>query len=133
MIASDNTIIWLARYEFGDYSYIAVFNISDARQTIHYEWKDLGLAANSYSMRDLWLRKNLHSATSLDVTLEPHASVLFQGGVDGIGQEDREALEEFQSTSKKNFCTRPQAPAATPPRSGNPNCLGTLAANTVIS
>jgi hypothetical protein len=80
-IASDNTIIWLARPEVGDDTYIAVFNISDVRETIHYDWKDLGLTANSYSMRDLWLRKNLHSATSLDVTLEPHASVLFQASV----------------------------------------------------
>jgi alpha-galactosidase len=81
VIAADNTIVWLARPEYGDDFYIAVFNISDARQIIHYEWKDLGLAANSYKLRDLWLRKNLHSAASLDVTLEPHASVLFQASV----------------------------------------------------
>jgi hypothetical protein len=42
----------------------------------YYEWKDLGLAANSYR-----LRKNLQSAASLDVTLEPHASVLFQASL----------------------------------------------------
>jgi hypothetical protein len=47
----------------------------------YYEWKDLGLAANSYRLRDLWLRKNLQSAASLDVTLEPHASVLFQASL----------------------------------------------------
>jgi hypothetical protein len=81
VIAADNTIVWLARPEFGDDFYIAVFNISDAQQTIHYEWKDLGLTANSYKLRDLWLRKNLHFAASLDVTLQQHASVLFQASV----------------------------------------------------
>ena len=81
VIAADDTIVWLARPEFGDDFYIAVFNISDARQTIHYEWKDLGLAANSYRLRDLWLRKNLQSAASLNVTLEPHASVLLQASL----------------------------------------------------
>ena len=76
----DNTIVWLARSELDD-SYIAVFNISDALQTVHYEWKDIGLAANSYKLRDLWLRENLHCATSLNVTLQPHASVLFRAAV----------------------------------------------------
>ena len=80
VITSDNTIVWLGHSELDD-PYIAVFNISDALQTVHYEWKDIGLAANSYKLRDLWLRENLHCATSLNVTLEPHASVLFRATV----------------------------------------------------
>jgi len=80
VITSDNTIVWLGHSELDD-PYIAVFNISDALQTVHYEWKDIGLAANSYKLRDLWLRENLHCATSLNITLEPHASVLFRATV----------------------------------------------------
>jgi alpha-galactosidase len=78
VIASEGATVWLARPESGDDAYIAIFNISDARRAIRYEWKDLGLAAQGYKLRDLWLRKNLGVATSLDVTLEPHASVLFR-------------------------------------------------------
>jgi alpha-galactosidase len=78
VITSDHIIVWLSRPESGGDSYLAVFNVSESRQTIRYDWKDLGLAAGRYNLRDLWRHKNLHATASLDVTLEPHASALFR-------------------------------------------------------
>ena len=77
-ITSDNVIVWLSRPDSGDGFYIAAFNVSDSRRSVHYTWKDLGLTEGSYSLRDLWLHKNLRAAATLDVVLEPHASALFR-------------------------------------------------------
>jgi len=92
VITTENTAVWLARR--GEYQmsegrvsegrggnpnyYLAVFNIGDSEQTIHYEWKDLGLKGARYRVRSLWERKNTGSARSLTVTLRPHASALYQ-------------------------------------------------------
>ncbi len=77
VVTTDKTAIWLARSE-GKNQYLAIFNIGDAEQTIHYEWKDIGLAEKSYKLRDLWEHKNLGKAKSLDVKLQPHATVLYR-------------------------------------------------------
>ena len=57
---------------------MAVFNLDDSEQTLHYEWKDLGLEAGSYRLRDLWEQRELSPATSLTVKLRPHASILYR-------------------------------------------------------
>jgi|HubBroStandDraft_6_1064221.scaffolds.fasta_scaffold07718_4 alpha-galactosidase len=86
VISNDTTAIWVARrgpsiadeHSHGRSYYLAVFNIGDKEQTIHYEWKDLELSAASYKVRDLWERKNAAPAPSLTVRLQPHASVLYE-------------------------------------------------------
>ena len=78
VLTTDKTAVWLAQPEHGTGNYLAVFNLGDSEQTIHYEWKDLGLKDASYKVRDLWERKNAGPARSLTVTLRPHASVLYQ-------------------------------------------------------
>jgi hypothetical protein len=84
VITTGTTAIWVAKR--GDLQlditpdqsyYVAVFNVSDNDQTIHYEWKDLGLTEKSYELRDLWDRKNLDKTQSLTVKLRPHASALY--------------------------------------------------------
>jgi hypothetical protein len=77
-ITTENVVIWSAKADPGKDSYLAVFNISDVDQTIRYEWKDLGLAARSFKVRDLWEHKDLGSAGTLEVTLRPHASALYR-------------------------------------------------------
>ena len=57
---------------------LSVFNISDTAQTVHYVWRDLGLSAPGYRLRDLWTHTDLGSATSVEITLPPHASVLYR-------------------------------------------------------
>jgi alpha-galactosidase len=78
VITSDNVIVWVSHPESGSDSYVAVFNVSDSRQSVRHNWKDLSLSEGSYKLRDLWLHKNLGAAAALDVALEPHASVLFR-------------------------------------------------------
>jgi len=78
VVTTGKTAIWLARPENEHGYYLAVFNIGDSEQTIHYEWKDLGLTGSSYRLRDLWERKNAGSAAWLNVRLRPHASALYR-------------------------------------------------------
>src|SRR6266849_2220640 len=82
VISTDSIVIWTARPQSGrnsgrDY-YVAIFNISDTAQTVHYAWSDLGLAAPGYRLRDLWTHTDHGSATSVEITLPPHASVLYR-------------------------------------------------------
>ena len=82
VITTDNIVIWTARPQFSrdsgrDY-YVAVFNISDTVQTVHYAWSDLGLPAPSYRLRDLWTHTDIGSATSVEITVPSHASVLYR-------------------------------------------------------
>jgi len=78
VITTDSVVIWTARPESGRDSYIAVFNISDSAQAVHYTWSDLGLTAPRYKLRDLWGRTEMGSATSLRITLPPHGSILYR-------------------------------------------------------
>jgi len=78
VITTDNIVIWTARPESGKASYVAIFNISDTARTVHYAWSDLGLLAPSYTLRDLWTHENIGSATSVEITLPAHASVLYR-------------------------------------------------------
>jgi hypothetical protein len=83
VINTDNIVIWTSRPESGRGSardrYVAVFNISDTAQTVRYTWSALGLPAPGYRLRDLWTHKDIiGSATSLEITLPAHASVLYR-------------------------------------------------------
>ena len=82
VITTDTIVIWTARPQsgkgFGTDYYVAVFNISDTAQTVHYGWRDLRLSARSYRLRDLWTHGDIGSATSLEINLPPHASVLYR-------------------------------------------------------
>ncbi len=78
VITTDKSIVWTARAESGDDYYIAIFNISQAEQSLHYEWKDLGLLSGTYAVRDLWTSSNKPNVSAIDVTLRPHASVLYR-------------------------------------------------------
>ena len=80
VITTDNIVIWTARPHSSRDSYVAVFNISDTAQRVHYRWSDLGLSGAGYRLRDLWTHTNIGSAASLEITLQPHASVLYRAG-----------------------------------------------------
>jgi hypothetical protein len=78
VVSTEDLVIWTARPESGSDFYIAVFNLRDTTQTVHYLWKDVGLPSARYGLRDLWEHKDLGRATELTVTLAPHASVLYR-------------------------------------------------------
>lgn len=78
VINTSTTAVWIARPETGKGSYVALFNLQDTPQTLSYSWKDLGLPAAKYDIRDLWQRKNLASVSKLSANLGPHASALLR-------------------------------------------------------
>jgi alpha-galactosidase len=70
--------VWVAQQENPGGYYVALFNRSDAPQTLRYTWKQLGLKEEpSYALRDLWDHKNLGPAASIEVNLPAHGSVLY--------------------------------------------------------
>jgi alpha-galactosidase len=77
VITTDKTVVWQSKPVSGSGYYLAVFNLGSSAQTIHYEWKDLGLAPVKYKVRNLWERKDIGTAASLDLRLRSHASVLY--------------------------------------------------------
>jgi alpha-galactosidase len=68
---------WVAERDGADGFYVAVFNRSNEPQTLHYAWKDLGLSAKEYAVRDLWEHKDLGRKPSIEVKLPAHASGLY--------------------------------------------------------
>ncbi len=78
VIATERTVVWLAQGANPSDHYLAVFNLGESSETVQYSWSDLGLAASKYRLRDLWERKDLGSANSVNVILPPHGSVLYR-------------------------------------------------------
>jgi alpha-galactosidase len=77
-ITTDKIIVWTAKPDSGAGYYVAVFNISDAAQNVHYTWKDLKLMGRRYKLRDLWSHKDLTVADSLETNVPSHATVLYR-------------------------------------------------------
>jgi len=82
ILTTDNLIVWTARPDGtaaskGDF-YVAVFNVSDATQKIHYSWKELGIDGGTHEWRDLWTHKELPPSAELVLTLPPHAPALLR-------------------------------------------------------
>jgi alpha-galactosidase len=69
--------VWLAQRDDGQGFYLALFNRSDAPQTMKYSWKELGLLGVDYTVRDVWEHKELGHLDSIKVTLPADASVLY--------------------------------------------------------
>ncbi len=77
VIAGENAIVWRAS-EGPHASYLAVFNLGEETRTLSYTWKQLGLTAASYHLRDLWQQKNLEPAEKLSVAVKAHGAVLLR-------------------------------------------------------
>ena len=75
---TDTAAIWISQPIAGSGRNVAIFNLQDTPQTFHVTPSDLGLLSASYQIRDLWQQKDLPPATSLDITLPAHASVLYR-------------------------------------------------------
>jgi alpha-galactosidase len=74
---TERSAVWLAQRDDGRGSYIAMFNRSDAPQTMKYSFKELGMPSTDYALRDVWEHKELGHTTAIEVTLPAHASVLY--------------------------------------------------------
>lgn len=72
-----DTIAWTADAPTGSAKYVAVFNLGDAGQDVELSWSDVGIPAKHAKIRDLWTHKDLGKQNHLQVSLAPHASVLY--------------------------------------------------------
>jgi alpha-galactosidase len=72
-----NSAAWVGVSDSGPAYYVAVFNRSGSRRTLHYDWRQLGIRASECAVRDLWEHRELGSKLGIDVTLPPHGSVLY--------------------------------------------------------
>lgn len=78
LITTSSTVIWSATPEDGKGHYLAIFNRGESAQNIALEWNEVGLELGQpYKVRDLWEHKDLGPAPSLNLTLQPHACVLY--------------------------------------------------------
>jgi alpha-galactosidase len=78
VVVTDRTVVWLAESPSKDGHYVAVFNRGEANAEISYSWKDIGLEAEKFAVRDLWEHKDLGVAEALHVSLRPHECVLYK-------------------------------------------------------
>jgi alpha-galactosidase len=76
-ITTDKLVVWTAEFSFGGGNYIAVFNISSSPQNARFSWKELGLAAPRYKLRNLWEHQDLGLANSISVSVPAHGTVLY--------------------------------------------------------
>ena len=58
--------------------YIAVFNLGDEPATVNLPWNKFFHLGGSAEVRDLWAKKTFGRKAGLEVTLRPHASVLYR-------------------------------------------------------
>jgi alpha-galactosidase len=75
---NDTFVGWTAAVPGSADRYVAVFNVTDASQTLQMDWGSLGIAVDSPVVRDLWQRRDMGPARRLSVALPPHASVLYR-------------------------------------------------------
>jgi alpha-galactosidase len=78
LLERGNVRFWLADTPGNAAKYAAAFNLSDAAETIHLNWTELGIQFANPAVRDLWSHKELGRQRNLAVTLRPHASVLYR-------------------------------------------------------
>jgi catalase (peroxidase I) len=77
LLSTTTTVEWLAQSESGSDYYLAIFNLEERAQKVDFAWHE-ELKQTNYKVRDLWERKDLGAATSVSVTLAPHACALYQ-------------------------------------------------------
>jgi alpha-galactosidase len=77
-VSTDSMVIWTARPEDGDGWYVAVFNLEAAPQSLRYSWSDLGIAAGSHAIRDLWGGKDLPAVETMGGLVAPHGCLLYR-------------------------------------------------------
>ena len=70
--------VWTARATSAKGEYVALFNVSDAPIDLSYTWHDLGISSGKHQVHDLWLHRVLDQTQGINVTLAPHASVLYR-------------------------------------------------------
>jgi alpha-galactosidase len=73
-----NLRAWLAGAPGSQDKYAAVFNVGEAAERIQLNWTELGIQIANPAVRDLWLHRFLGRQKNLELTLRPHAAVLYR-------------------------------------------------------
>jgi hypothetical protein len=69
---------WTAEVPGSADYYVAIFNLGENSSKIYFPWSKLGINASSAEVRDLWAKASLGKKTGVQVSLRPHASVLYR-------------------------------------------------------
>jgi alpha-galactosidase len=77
-VMNGETVAWLSKPTAGNGYYLAVFNISDRAERVHFNWKTFGLTSAKYKVRDLWDHRDIGPKKSIELTLASHACVLYR-------------------------------------------------------
>lgn len=75
-----DTVVWTASVPEHNGNYFAIFNLSDAPQSVNYSWPDLGGQLGHIAVRDLWQREELGRLDHLEATVPPHGAALYKVG-----------------------------------------------------
>jgi alpha-galactosidase len=79
LLTTNGLVIWSARPQQGKGHFLAIFNRGESVLEVHLRWNEVGLVVGeAYKVRDLWERRDLGAATSLKLSLRPHACVLYR-------------------------------------------------------
>jgi hypothetical protein len=78
LIQKGDSIVWTASEPQHTGDYFAIFNLSDAPQSVNYSWQDLGIQFGKFAVRDLWLRQDLGRLDHIEATIPPHGSKIFR-------------------------------------------------------
>ncbi len=77
--SDENSAVWAADSEDGNYRWIALFNLSEEQKNISADIKEIGLLNNQeYLLTDLWTNKQKTIKQEINENLKPHQSVLYK-------------------------------------------------------
>ncbi len=103
LVTTDTAVVWESTPASGSGVYLAVFNVAPISKTIHHEWKALSLTSSEYTVRDLWERKDLGPAKSLDLTLPPHACALYRLTPPSFSSPSQSSSNAMDFDDRANF------------------------------
>jgi hypothetical protein len=76
-LAGQNAAVWISSAS-GNAYFVAVFNLGEETRELTWGWKEIGLADGTYTLRDLWLHKDMAAADKLQVQVARHGAVLLR-------------------------------------------------------
>jgi alpha-galactosidase len=75
---SGTTIAWTADAPTSKTNYVAVFNLGDSVAKVDIPWSAVGVSGTSAAVRDLWQHTDAKGVARINLSLRPHASVLYK-------------------------------------------------------
>jgi hypothetical protein len=78
VLEADGISVWRSSPDSGDGEYLAIFNLNATARTLDLPWREVGLTAAGYRLRDLWGAMDLGAAARLRVELPSHGAALYR-------------------------------------------------------